>query len=314
MRVDVPKFFEQAESLIDLEQRLRDSNWVIRDLDDFMNLLDSHAEYVNKKTATSFPMVPDHSDLYTVRCEVQEKSYQLHGLWAGSKLPLLFNWKPSDILKSHVKETIERWLNTPVPEHCYHQVNAFRELDMSGSVGLPENDEEPVTSLRELIRRKNGEGHLKSIVDSAWVQMHIAGLNLVSWLIFRPFKSLDYKEKGLYLSRKAVQYPQYQNLLAGLITRTELQQPLNLEYRFLENSRDVERSFLTANELRDNAARCRGNTIHYIGEPDTITEIAYFLKNPDYSLDPIRRFRDNYPVLNKQTCQESPVLENPATV
>ena len=118
------------------------------------------------------------------------------------------------------------------------------------------------------------------------------------------------KTRGLlYLAQKALNDERYQSKLAEFSLAEEMPQPFNLEKEYLSDKGSFretmiksvrlkpdlataeERSLWTSKELKTYANRKKIKRLHYLCGNGHATEIAYFLRHPNYSFERLEEYR-----------------------
>lgn len=309
MKTDLEKIMKDSGSIIDLEEKLKSHGHQFKTYKKYINFLRGEWE---KRTPNSIEEVlnsPIKDDgLPSLKVEVESTTYLLHGIYHGMPAVLAPGWHPRKQFRKYVSAKADSYHNLP-DETYFYEEGLGEPFDFLWS-----NELQDVTKTQEVpksLSKKVMHYSLRPLTIPA----SILGLFLMPPLflgIYIYSKSIkDPKGKvptSLYLSQKALSDAKYQVKAAKFDVSQEMPQPLQLEGEYIKqkgasikllywligvpNAATVqERSLWTAKELLKKAKKHDLKRVHYIGGLGHSTEIAYFLKNPNYSFEQIEKYR-----------------------
>jgi len=316
------KMIESSESLRDLRKNIeRWGNGEFKSLKDFLEFVGNDVKnpfYRETRMGKikNLPSYRGESGLPTIPVIVNETLYELHGINHGHFLPL-FGKRLKRSLKKELKQIAESF------HHPKEGEDYFYEEGLSGVIRFPRDHElndhylgKPHPRIFRENLKKTLKNPKKILLLPLTAPLNITlfcltfGLySIASFIEMRNLKKnisrgfIDKEEMEL-LATKSLEW---QNKLASYYFGGEMSQPLELEVNYLKelslkkkedlgnfvlNSLNIatpqERSLWTANKLREEAESRGLKKLHYICGAAHVSEIKFFLQNPDYSFSKLR--------------------------
>ncbi len=301
------QMMRESKSVIDLEERLKQSGLEFPNYKKYIRWLKSEwygrcAERVKSVLETS----PEETRFPTFSVELEGVKYQLHGIVHGWPIVLAPGWHPRRNIIEYISKTADSFHKPDEREDYLYEQNLDKTFKLLKLQEL--KDHEYPMEYSNLLKSVGMSalvipiGMLALITQSAV----FGGLYLYSKTIRNPKGCIQGK---IYLSQKALTDERYLALHANFQLAREMPQPYELEVSYLLEKASKtdpminrillgphhptrgERSLRTAKLLRDYAERMGLKTLHYIGGTAHITEIAYFLQNPDFSFERLEEYR-----------------------
>lgn len=302
-KVILEDFIRNSDSLIDLEKKLNDFGVNFKGCKDYATFLSEEWERISfgrgRKIINSSTKEVD--DLPTLIVKDDYVRYYIHGVVHGWPFYLAPGWHPRKKFKDFVNKKVKTYW-TPVFGEQYFYEERFNKLFHL----LKSQELKDVSKLRNKPNPFLKELGLVAVTPLACIfglityPLMFTSAYITSKLIKEPEDTL---QNILFLEQKALSDERYQKKFFEFFINREMPQPLDLEKQYLlekkSKSRFIlkalarnphmkttpERSLWTARELIKYAHNKNLNYLHYIGGLGHSTQIAYFLKHPNYSFE-----------------------------
>lgn len=311
MNPDLKQLMEESDSIIDLEDRLKEFGYNFKTHREYTGFLDKGWE---KRTSESLDdmlnsQIKDYNDFPTLEVESEGITYLIHGIAHGQEV---IGWNPGKIRKSistkmnsyHNPEEGEDYLyEERFREHFFDLLKSQELTDITSTESRPTLTQKIVSYASLLLTIPLAIPIC--IIKPILVNLFSTGL----YLRYRFMKNPKGKNQtSLHLALKALSDEKQQVKYAEVKATQEMPQPFQLEGEYLYKlsfvdkvieyitfSRGMatsgERSLWTSRELVKYAKNKGLKRLHYLGGLGHLTEIAYFLKNLDYSFERLENYR-----------------------
>ncbi len=309
MGQNIIQLMNASDSVIDLEEKLKQSGHEFPNYKKYMKWLDSEwnqlsADRIRSVLKTS----PTESRFPNLTVESEGIKYQLHGIVHGWLAYLAPGWHLRRNIRDYVSETVGSFHRSFEGEDYLYEQNMHILFDLIRSREL---EDQTYTNKKSKSLLKDIEMTALSIPVGMFALVALPVVFSLAYVYSKTIRSPKGKVQGtVYLVQKALTDERYQAQFADFCIAQEIPQPFNTEKKYLlekcskvgvivnsllfmkpDAPTSSERSLWTAGELRDYAKRKRLNRLHYIGGLEHITEIAYFLQNPDFSFERLEDYR-----------------------
>jgi hypothetical protein len=308
MEVNLVELMNISESLIDLETRISQKRErKFSNGKEYIDWLQTEWHKISKYNIDKLlTEEPKECEFPTIKLNNEGIEYQLHGIIHGMDATLYPGWHARENVKEYLSKEINKCHDPKIKssflcEENFSTLFNFPESQELKDISYTNNYSEPTAA--ELCMSLLIWPFARTILPILY-----GGLGLYSKTIKNPKTEQAY----IYLSQKALVNEKYQGHFAKL-RELDMPQPFNLETEYIHNKEPnkllqlihlltntveekieatcAERSKYTANELIRYAKQRKLKTLHYIGGMKHISEIAYFLKNPNYSFKKIEQYR-----------------------
>lgn len=309
MKTDLEKLIRESSSIIHLEEELKSQGYRFKKRSQYLSFLSEEWEKITKKSVDEIINSPANGhNLPTLEASAEGVDYLIHGTVHGGPACFSPGWHMRKNVKSYLLKEIQS-----CNENFFCEENFNSALD---SYGL-------MKELSDVTMTKGVEKKPKNMASYALLPVKavllmtsaLAGLALIplfSGIAYAATKRIkspkNAKEAHSFFTQKALTDEAYQAKHLEFYIAQELPQPLNLELGYIYSKSLInkasdylsgepnvptpqERSLWTANELRKEAKTNNLKRVHYLCGAAHTTEIAYFLKNPDYSFEMIENYR-----------------------
>ncbi len=297
----------ELKSIIDLEERLKELGYDFPNYKTYMKWLKTEWDKISSPRVDKLlETTPDENRFPTLSVELDGTQYKLHGIVHGSPVYATPGWHPRRNIRNYVSEIVDSFHKPMEGEDYLYEQNMSMNFDFLKSKELEDhiNTNGDSESILKIVGK--GSACFLASIFLPCVPIVFSGLYLYSITIKNPKEKV---KRLLYLGQKALSDEKYQALFADFYMAQEMPQPYNLEKEYLLNKDSFidklfnylmlkpdlatpqERSLWTAKELRNYAKRKDLKILHYIGGTAHMTEIAYFLQNPDFSFERLEEYR-----------------------
>lgn len=308
MNQNIMQLIDESESVIDLEERLKESGREFSNYREYMKWLDSEwIQESSDKINEVLKFEPAETRFPTLTVESDGIEYQLHGLVHGWQALLAPGWHPRRNIRDYVNETADSFHRPMQGEDYLYEQNMHLFFDLVRSQEL--EDQTHTNGKSKSLLRDIGMKVL-SIPIGMFALVALPAIFGGGYVYSKTIRNPKGKTQGfIYLAQKALTDERYQSQFADFWIAQEMPQPFNIEKRYLSekgSKADViinslsmnpnaatgsERSLWTARQLQDYAHRRNLNKLRYIGGLGHTSEIAYFLHNPDFSFERLEDYR-----------------------
>lgn len=297
--MNLEQLMEKSDSIIDLEEKIKNYGYKFKNSIDYLYFLKEEWKKITWKRIKKILNSPvkEVNDLPTLTIEKDNISYHIHGIVHGSSWLIYPGWHPRKKIRKFISEKAESYHKPSQKEDYFYEQN-FRDLfDLLRS--------------QEIKDITNTTKHHPSKIPGGIFLM--SPISLICIFMTQTMGITDYlsskcfKKTNLAIKQKSLSDKNYQLKYAELRMAKEMPQPFDLErYHFYEKKAYLqigkktyatpsERSLYTAKKLISLAHSKQLKKVHYIGGLGHLTQISYFLKNPDYSFEKL----DNYFKIHK---------------
>jgi len=308
MGLNLTALMTESTSIIDLESRLKMAGYWFKSSKKYAYWLDSQRSRLTKDAGNRIlETTPTESTLPTLLVEDNDVTYFLHGIGHGFDEKWRTGLHLRGVVKNRIGHAIRQMRCPYMGSDCFYE-EGFKELfSLSGAGELKDvslTKKEPSSTLE-----KGGSLAIYLPLGLlAKVAVPILARAVIVNIKNNPNPSGKYGRE-LNLMYNVLTDMRYQSQCTDYRIATELPQPFNLENDYILEkysykatlmkaffgqpnvATGMERSLCTAKLLRG-VARDQGlKEVHYACGADHTTEIAYFFKNPNYSFEPLERFR-----------------------
>lgn len=316
---------QESSSVIDLEQRLNERGYHFDSCKDYVKFLRTEWEKENRITIDDTILdPPEAEDLPTVEVNQGYATYYLHGIIHGISALLMPGWHLRPRVQSFIKECLVGY-DEPLEGSIYlteenlsHSLGlpTSRELkDVSGERGATNPFREPVLYFRELalvpvcLAVMMGASIILPVLYGTMYLLDRSRLFPQAKKWRQDPSTINHDDLGSYLQLHALKDERYQIANFEHERLREMPEPFGLETFYMDkvnskvwtllkmalgHSPDMptvsERSLWTARQLQYYALEEDIKHIHYICGSGHIPQIEYFLRNPDYSFEPLNEF------------------------
>ncbi|MCD6215619.1 MAG: hypothetical protein J7J92_00915 [Candidatus Aenigmarchaeota archaeon] len=305
MSFELESLLKESNSIIDLEQKLEENGHSFKNLKDYLNFLNKEWRKISWNNIDEILKSPvADKDFPSLRVDDKEVSYYIHGLVHGWDIVSAPGFHMRKKTKKQVIEKLKEFHNPRGGEDYFCEERFASHFDLQISHELKD-----ITKTAKKLN-KNPEKIFLSISSSLAGIVALPLLFSTAYLISKAIKKPNSEaESIIFINQKALTDIRYQAKSAELQLVVELPQPFNLEIKYL-NQKDSwfdkfinyamfepdaattpERSLWAAKELKWRARINALDTVHYICGLGHITEVAYFLKHPDYSFEALEQYR-----------------------
>lgn len=288
------QLIETSSSIIVLGNSL---NARFPDLQTFLKWLENNWHELVKYEIYELLQKPLEEKIPTLNVEVDGITYRIHGIVHGFPIYLVPGWHPRKQVVKYISEAAASFHRPDEGEDYLYEENLHL---LFGFLKSQEIKDQTYAS-----QRPNSSLLYICLCVSKYLSRFFIlpfALTLYFYLHVATDRDLD-----LHLIQMALKDVRYQSKFADLYLLKELPQPLELEKTYLQQkssrellirtlllgrlaSTDPERSLIVARELEAYAKRHNLRTLHYFGGVAHMTEIAYFLQNPNYSFDYLEKY------------------------
>lgn len=305
MSQNLLQLMEESESVIDLEEKLKDYGFEFSNCREYMEWLDSEWSKISFDKVNEILMdVPVEIRFPTFSVDLESIEYQLHGIVHGWPIYLAPGWHPRKNIRKYVSEVVSSF-NRPVEGEDYlYEQHMHWFFDLLRSQEL--RDKTHTEAKSESLLRDIGIAafSIPKCIFGAVVFPVIFGKKYFYAKSIKNPKGVD--QGCFYLTQKALTDEKYQAHFADFWMAQEMPQPFNIEKRYLSQKGSKsslsmepnaatggERSLWVAGQLRDYVKQRSLNKLHYISGMMHTSEIAYFLQNPSFSFEKLEDYRVN---------------------
>lgn len=285
----------ESDSLSDLELRLNDRGQEFSSTKEFLRFLELEQDKALEDRFDEYLELPvEEKGLNTKGIAIGDTRYYLHGIVHGQPIQIA----PGSHIRHKAKMKIRSWaLNIRAKSN---HIEYLCEDGLKSAFELPPFSYE---ELNDMSFNQTAGSHLFVPLALAMLPA-MAVLSSLNWLKTELTSPKNVRQSLDHLCLKSLKDARYQERFMALWGDRELPQPIELETGFLEEMRSPvtrflskvfslnsnlltcqERSLWTARALLKRAEQRGSEEVHYLCGGAHVSEIEYFLSNPDYSFD-----------------------------
>lgn len=308
MTLPLEQLMEESDSIIDLEERLKDFGHIFETCGDYINFLDKEWKKIlveKTKAAVSSSVISDNFP--SLEVEVDDTVYYIHGITHGQRFKHAPGWQMRKRVKDFISSKAESFHDPSNGEDYLYEERIDEVLNLLKSQELRD-----VTSTMDYSNSSKGKLWTKSITIPLDILITIVmtSISVNTYLMAQLVRThLDGELAKIYFSQRSLSDEKYLNASANIHIAEEMPQPFDFERSYIRVKNSLENKFLnslypgpivgttgerslwTSKAARQYAKEHSLKKLHYIGGLGHSTEIAYFMTCPNYSFKKLEEFR-----------------------
>jgi hypothetical protein len=303
MAVDLNKYFEASTGLIDLEQRLADDGFRFKTVSEYLEFLESEwGEYRMPEIKKIFEA--EHTGFPTLIVPIESREYHLHGIIHGSG-PF---FKISEKVQTEIKSILAGYHNLPQETFAYEQ-NLDEFIPAISGIEAHEIRDHDISSENNSrgVRQSTLTFHRRLSTLMSYPMRPIVAISDIYDRIKSRYYDIECIDSIMnHVECESRHNMDHQKKAYELQMVYEFPQPFEMETELLSEFRDIwekidsfafsgkyigscgQRSKIMAESITSKFPEAK--VIHLLSGMAHTSEVAYFLKNPDYSFQGILEY------------------------